>query len=185
MQKLSLVILALFIFPLSLVFQAPTAYGCSCIAPELPQASRDQAAAVFAGRVTNIDRPSNFTSTIDPIKVTFDVSYVWKGKESNTINLLTARESASCGFPFEEGKEYLVYANTSEETGDDLHVSLCSRTALLTEANEDMAALGEGQVIVKESQSPAPQGTNNTMLIIGGAIFLIALGALIIAKKHS
>jgi len=50
----------------------------------------------------------------------------------------TTLSDDSCGYDFKNGQEYLVYANKS--SGDNLSVSLCSRTALLSGTRNDIRA---------------------------------------------
>jgi hypothetical protein len=80
------------------------------------------------------------SSSIDPVLVTFDVSQVWKGPEFTSLAVSTAQSSASCGYTFEFGRDYLVYAYGAEE---NLEVGLCSRTQLLADAEADLAELGQ------------------------------------------
>lgn len=116
-------------------------FACSCIAPPPPQEARDQSAAVFAGTVKNINVPEGeIISSADPVGITFDVSDVWKGEVSETQIITTPRDSASCGYAFEMGMDYLVYAYEGE---DGLQTHLCSRTTLLTADVEDLNALGD------------------------------------------
>ncbi len=116
-------------------------FACSCIAPPPPQEAREQSAAVFAGTVTNIDAPQGeIISSADPVGITFDVTDVWKGEVSETQTITTPRDSASCGYAFEMGMDYLVYAYEGE---DGLQTNLCSRTTLLTAEVEDLDALGD------------------------------------------
>jgi len=119
-----------------LVQLAPSrAAACSCMAPPPPKESAQSSAAVFEGRVTRIEDPQG-----EP-KVHFQVVRSFKGPSGESIEIRTANNSAACGYGFEEGKSYLVYA--SEESGA-LHTNLCSRTRLASEASEDMTALGLG-----------------------------------------
>lgn len=87
-------------------------------------------------------------STSDPVVVTFEVSQAWKGAGELLLTLWTRR--ASCGFPFEQGQEYLVFANAFPDYGGDQPVNerlplisagLCSRTSLLSNAGEGVALL--------------------------------------------
>jgi hypothetical protein len=119
-----------------LVQLAPSrAAACSCMAPPPPAESAQNSTAVFEGRVTRIDDPQG-----EP-KVHFQVVRSFKGPSNESIEVRTANSSAACGYGFEEGKSYLVYA--SEESGA-LHTGLCSRTRLASEASEDITALGLG-----------------------------------------
>jgi hypothetical protein len=55
---------------------------------------------------------------------------VWKGEMMKDFTVTTARQSAMCGYNFEVGKKYLVYANQS---GDGLMVNNCSRTTVFND----------------------------------------------------
>jgi len=118
------------------------AFACTCLPPESPERELERSTAVFAGEVTSVETPSGqITSSADPVAITFEVYTVWKGPHTNTFTITTARSSASCGYAFEMGKEYLVYARGE---ADDLQVSLCSRTKPLTRARGDLAELRKG-----------------------------------------
>ena len=118
------------------------ALACSCVRPEGPSEELAQSAAVFTGRVISLrefhDPNAKAISSTDPTTVEFEVDTVWKGPSHETAYFTTARSEASCGFTFVEGKEYIVYSH------DGSTVILCSRTALLENAETDLAELGEG-----------------------------------------
>jgi hypothetical protein len=145
------------------------AMACSCIIPGPPQQEMENASAVFTGRVVNVRAPGGAViSSADPVLVAFEVTRIWKGPLEAQIALTTARDSASCGFEFQQGQEYIVYAY-EDESG--LATNLCTRTALLEAAGEDLQALGEG------SAPPAlPQETSRSpillWLLVGGVIVL-------------
>jgi hypothetical protein len=50
---------------------------------------------------------------------------LWKGELKREIIITTNKDSAMCGYGFEVGKKYLVYANGLK---NDLFVDNCSRT---------------------------------------------------------
>ena len=87
---------------------------------------------------------------MDPTTVGFEVSTVWKGPSYATAYLTTARSEASCGFTFDEGEEYIVYSR------DGSTVSLCSRTALLENAEAELNELGEGHKPQPGTKGPMP-----------------------------
>ncbi len=118
-----------------LIIKTEPAYACSCARPDPVHESVAQATAVFAGRVINIE-PIDHRR----IEVDFDVETVWKGAATSTIRIYTAPNSAMCGYLFEEGRSYLVYAHQRQET---LQVSQCSRTNLLSQSDEDLAILNQ------------------------------------------
>ena len=129
------------------VFLLPSqcAYACQCT---MPPGSQDvervlaDSAAVFSGEVVKIDRPSPFKSGADLETDTFRVYEVWKGPEQRTLEVHTALMGASCGYPFKEGQEYLVYAYTGKQ---GFETDLCSQNKPLSEAGADLALLGDGQ----------------------------------------
>jgi hypothetical protein len=74
----------------------------------------------------------------------------WKAAEGKEVVLYTANDSAACGYNFEKGKSYLVYAH-SQKRGEEkvLGTNICTRTALLSDAKEDLKELGEGKKVAK------------------------------------
>ena len=126
-----------------LVVNQPCAFACSCLPPGPPGDELARSAAVFAGKVVGLDVPAGVNSGADPVRVTFQISQVWKGTASPNLVVTTAQSSASCGVAFEQGQDYLVYA---AGTDDALTASLCSRTGTLSAASEDLAALGPGKL---------------------------------------
>jgi Tissue inhibitor of metalloproteinase len=147
---------SLTLLTLSLVALLPDcASACSCAAvPGTPQEILSGSEAVFSGEVVEFEKPPPDTAMVEgtmwtiiggggpEATATLRVSEVWKGPRQQTIEITTEADSGvGCGYPFEEGQEYLVYA-----TGNDhLSVSLCSETKPLSEAEADLEALGEGQ----------------------------------------
>ncbi|NEQ22085.1 MAG: hypothetical protein F6K28_23390 [Microcoleus sp. SIO2G3] len=133
------------------VLSANAAIACSCF-PTRPQESFQNSEAVFSGRVVDVTeqspaerrpgRRNEDQNFLTGVKVTFEVSEVWKGNNQRRLVVSTSDSSASCGYSFQEGQEYLVYA--SEEDAQ-LKTGLCSGTKRLSDARADLAMLGEGQ----------------------------------------
>ncbi len=119
----------------------PASARCSCIPPRPPREALGQADAVFAGRVVSVveRREEDPGHPGGPhLEVRIVPQRRWKGAAGDTVVVRTADNSAACGYAFETGGEYMVYA-----AGEDaLRVNSCSRTRLLAEAGEDLAALG-------------------------------------------
>ena len=122
-QILKLAVSASFIVPWGVSVNVKPAYACSCLRPGPPLAELDRATAVFAGEVSDIKR------TTTGVDVSFSVSDVWKGDLNSTLVVTTGPHSAACGYPFEIGQDYLVYAYGRDDAG--LEANLCSRTTLL------------------------------------------------------
>ncbi|CAA9437452.1 MAG: hypothetical protein AVDCRST_MAG03-3714 [uncultured Rubrobacteraceae bacterium] len=149
---------SLALLTLTLVALLPDcASACSCAAlPGTPQERAGKAlsgsTAVFSGEVVEFEKPPPATTMIEGTMMsmmggggpeataTLRVSEVWKGPRQQTMTVTTEADSGvGCGYPFEDGREYLVYA-----TGDERSVSLCSETKPLSEARADLGALGDG-----------------------------------------
>ncbi len=150
---------------LTFLFAAPrVAEACSCMM-QSPEDAATGADAIFEGRVTGIESASDQSS---PVRVRIHVTQQWKGLESQEeVEVTTAANSAMCGYTFEAEQVYLVYAARDEEGA--LTVSLCSRTRLADQADEDRQHLGPGTtpvdpaVVDPGTPEPAdPQPTTTT-----------------------
>lgn len=162
--------LLLGLFVLGLI--VPLGASCSCL-QQSPEQAINMSSAVFSGTVTEtVSRPSG------RVAVTIGVDTVWKGEVSRTMVVTTPGSSAACGYNFGEGRSYLVYAN-----GDPPSVSLCSRTAPIQQASDDLDVLGAGS---------APEGFSNApgqyvMVRYGGGLILagiVLLGIVFVYRKR-
>lgn len=116
------------------VSSARPAYACSCMRPSAPNQALAEATAVFSGQVTNIEQVRL------KLNVTFRVDEWWKGEPVQNIVVQTAATTAACGYPFEVGQTYLVYASHRQGR---LQTNYCSRTALLSQAADDLSILSK------------------------------------------
>lgn len=98
------------------------ALACSCIPPEPVPTAVESATRVFLGKVAQVEDRGTFQRV-----VRFDATEHFKGSPVDTIELVTAAHGAMCGYPFQAGLAYVVYAHGDE---GDLRVSSCSRTTL-------------------------------------------------------
>ncbi len=144
---------------LGFVFLIPDcASACLCVGAEgskkeIVKDALSDSEAVFSGEVVDFENTPNITmmegemvtmmgGNTATATATLRVSEVWKGPERQTMQIGTApNDGVSCGYPFEEGKEYLVYASGKQ----DPEASGCSETKPLSEAGADLALLGDGQ----------------------------------------
>lgn len=133
-QKRAFVILLFITFTVC-VFPS-TSYACKCVEPKSPTEELEESSAVFSGKV--IDQLEKGRTQF----ILFEVKESWKGFNESQVIVETVDSSSSCGYEFEDGKEYMVYTN---ETDGHLEVSLCSRTDLLSAASEDIDELGKGE----------------------------------------
>ena len=179
-----------------LLSNADQAYACKCAVPGSPSEEMEKFHAVFAGEVLTIhhsfDPNASSFSPDDITTVGFSVSTVWKGAVEENTTLTTPPTGGSCGFAFLEGEEYVVYAY--KPTGDEsrLSASICSRTALLQEAQEDVDAFGEGNAPQGGTAGTSPEqppdtGTNMTrtiILAIVAAAAVLTAGAAMYARRR-
>ncbi len=118
----------LFILCLALLLIAPNANACSCIMRKAPLKTNvkrafAQSQYIFSGRAIKKElKTTEYDSEVSAIVqkyvryvVTFEITQNFKGKkESKFVEIVTSEDSGSCGFNFEVGKVYLVYAYESE-----------------------------------------------------------------------
>ena len=113
----------------------------------MPPGSQDALAdsdAVFSGKVVAVEQGTSTARSWGYDTATLRASEVWKGSGRGTLEVRTPSQGAACGYHFEEGREYLVYAYTGKQ---GLEVDSCGATKPLSEAGANLAALGDGEVL--------------------------------------
>jgi len=126
---------------LPLLLFVDEAQACSCSSAGPPCQAYWQAEAVFIGvvksKVVVTVEIDNETKRIEQrVAVRFLVDEVFRGMLGGSdVEILTGMGGGDCGYSFEKGKRYLVYA---QEYQHKLHTGICSRTRLLTEAKPDL-----------------------------------------------
>jgi len=126
------------------------AAACSCMPLRFEDAARN-ACAIFEGvvlAVEPVDGDEEIAAT--RLRVRMRVVQTWTPGLSEELTLTTAASSASCGFGFEVGKGYLVYADGGHAGAPS--ASLCGGTKVREHASEDLQRLGMGAVPVSPSQ---------------------------------
>lgn len=125
---------------------AARASACSC-ASSTVEAYFEKADVVFEGRVIAMEPAvddSTCTGFCDQaVTVRLAVVQRWKGELGEEAIAHTRRSGAACGFPFETGQSYLVYAAVR---GEGLLVHLCSGTRPRENAEEHLRFLQAGVV---------------------------------------
>lgn len=116
------------------VLSPHAATACSCAPPPPPNQALEEATAVFAGEVTNLETNQG------QLDITLAIQQVWKGDLGPTVAVQTPSTTAMCGYSFELGRVYLVYA--SDRNGR-LQTNQCSRTTRLSQATDDLCELSE------------------------------------------
>ncbi|MEV6303735.1 hypothetical protein AB0M02_30315 [Actinoplanes sp. NPDC051861] len=109
-------LLVLLLFVLAPIPVAATpAWACSCKAG----AGVAEAEVAFVGVVTSIDEAAGSS------RVAFTVESVVKGDPPADVTLTTSDNEASCGYRFDQGGRYRVYAIAGQ-------TSLCSGNEMIT-----------------------------------------------------
>ncbi|HEX8286488.1 MAG TPA: hypothetical protein VF556_00745 [Pyrinomonadaceae bacterium] len=143
MNKIIFYIFAVLAF---LIFTNTEIHACSCFNPDnetLTQKvnkAKNDSQAVFTGRVLEVIQKPEKHQIIVKLKA----EKSWKGSVSRQITIVTASNSALCGYNFEVGKSYLIYAQ--DYGTNNLQTNLCTRTAGVSEAKADLKVLGKGKI---------------------------------------
>lgn len=168
------------------------ASACSCAAlPGTPQERAREAlsgaTAVYSGEVVGFEKPPPNTTMVEgtmmtvmgggTATVTLRVSNVWKGPRQQTVTIRTGADSGGgCGYPFEEGREYLVYA------GEGMTADLCSETKPLSEASADLEALGDG-ASPEDGDTLSDTSGGVSVRAMAGLAGLVMAGSLLLAMR--
>jgi hypothetical protein len=129
--------------------------ACSCVT--LPGGAKPAATvllnnndAVFLGTVVGIGDlplPLNVTHTYVANRlVLVRVTKSWKDVTDSHVIIATGVGGGDCGFPFEKGKEYVIFARRTEAyIPAQLTTSICSETQLASGASGLVSDLGPPQ----------------------------------------
>lgn len=147
----------------------PAAYACSCIPPAPPAEALAEADVVAAVEVLDVDRTSE--GDYPSLRVRARVVQSFKGSDDGRITFYTATNSAACGFHFEEGRRYLVYASAYDGT---LSTGICTRTAALADAEEDLEVFNARHLLNHDGSRGGCGGTDNFAALQG--VFFVGLG---------
>ncbi|NTU31960.1 hypothetical protein HPY27_17545 [Brevibacillus sp. HB1.1] len=159
------------------------ASACSCARPPDTLTAKDLSAAVFTGKVLQVNERTDWIGMLSfwdkPVREGFDVMFevqsTWKGVDQQQVLIVTDGLGGACGIPFQLGQEYLVYASYGEL--NELETNICTRTVLKADAGEDLQVLGSGTV-------PVPSANLNwndyfaiviviVIIISGGVLFYL------------
>jgi hypothetical protein len=144
------IVFSLFLVFGLLVLTQINVLACSCDLP-IPKLSpkqqinkaRKNANAVFSGRVLEITKqPQNFY-----VSVRLLIKDSWKGNSPKEITITTGIGNGDCGYPFEVGESYLIYASGDENR---LSTHICQRTKNLSDSAQDLQVLGKVKVYKKD-----------------------------------
>ena len=119
------------------------AAACSCARPT-PAEALEHSAAVFTGKVVTIDLlpPEGFPFPLFAVVVEWHA--YWKGELAGRVVVWTETSSAACGYSFQVGETYLIYAHAN---GPTYTTNLCTRTSPLYDGLIEDEGLGEPQAV--------------------------------------
>lgn len=169
-KKIGVIVSVFTLIITSFVVVPQSASACSCIMPVPPQQALEQSVAVFSGTVTTIVEGSS------AYKVSFIANTFWKGNSSGVVTITTPQDSAACGFSFEMGKTYIVYAHETED--GQLGTTLCSRTHELQADDQDVIALGTGSAVPTET-TQQPQALNYNTIVLSSILLILLIPTII------
>ncbi len=149
------IIFTIFLFTFFIVLNTSNALACSC-APQESDSIETQvkeaytnSTAVFVGEVVEvIEKPDTFIT-----EVKFKNMKSWKNELQDEITITTGRGGGDCGYEFEVGKKYLIYAYGDK---GKLGTNICTRTSDF-ESNKDIAFLNKMKKIKKSKIKSSPK----------------------------
>lgn len=157
--------------------------ACSCVGPTAACSSVWNYSDVFVARVNRVadSTPGVAGRSAPGVSATMQVLERFKGEAQGEVTVHTSRGLGTCGYAFEVARTYLVYAGRRSDNGA-LTTSICSRTAPVDRAAEDLAylrgpyrqpsALGVIQGTVTRTD-PLPEGMGETRSPYRGARILV------------
>ena len=171
------------------IFYIPNqTFACSCMMPESPQEELKKASYVFIASVEDIYQKTfieeifeweTYSHTKNQVSFRNITDIKWTYNHNNII--WTSESSASCGVNFQKWKTYIVYAY--ENGKKEIWVSLCSRTNLTENADEDLEAFKD--IINKDTNTelivPDPKQKIDILSVIY-TLFWVLLSVVLIYK---
>jgi hypothetical protein len=156
------------------IFASAPAFGCSCVPPppdiktarDVAQWYANRSDAIFEGTVKRVELkwalmeakvgglvPADLDEDEPTLHITFDVSHFHKGVAQKEVLVTTGIGGGDCGFDFEIGEQYLVYAFA--DASGHLSTGICSGTALLEESQSKLSYLRGDQAVSETAKQNA------------------------------
>ena len=132
MKKFLLLTFLIFLF-------ADEGNACSCAGTQLPCEAYWNASDVFLGTVTYTTTSTAKQGEYDFLSrvFRFTIEKAFRGVEAKEVEVLTGSGGGDCGYGFQLGGQYLVYAH--RDNTNRLVTSICSRTRPASDADADLA----------------------------------------------
>ena len=146
-----------------MIFPGDELRACSCVSSPPPSEEFENSDGVFVATVTSFKRAKEY-SRVAKLRLI----KLWKGKKVDEI--FTSLNSGLCGFDFVVGETYLIYAFMIED--GELHTNICTRTASLEQAGEDLAFLEQKDPFFTREDSGCCGSVSGSDAILAGGVFL-------------
>jgi len=133
--------------------------ACSCSRATVEESFKS-AKSVFVWEVIWVRRTlprKEFSEYMQFFRVSVDVSRAFKWDIPKHVYVFTQDSGASCGYNFEPSQQYLIY--TYEIDGEE-RVSLCSRTQLLSDSQDEIEQLPDEWLIIYWDNKSAERSRN-------------------------
>lgn len=119
----------------SLLLGSATVFACSCnMDPNPPCRSVGSADAIFEGAVLEREKIETDNEDYTRRRFTVKVKKIYKGSLGDAVFIYTGNGDSDCGYRFEIGSRYLIYAS---EYDGRLSTNKCTRTSRMKYAKED------------------------------------------------
>lgn len=116
---------------------ATAVQACSCMTSGPPCQAYWKADVIFSGTAKTAKEIPATSTVWQRLSIRFAIESTYKGRIPGTeVEVRTGTGGGDCGYHFEGGQQYLVYAWANED--GTLSTNICSRTRPLSEANEDL-----------------------------------------------
>ena len=165
------VLLVLALAATSIVYAPGSAFACSCAEPQSDAAAEKDADAVFAGTVTGYEivKPigGGYGPAVDDVRMALQVEWslevdtFTKGDPAKEIVLISAGQGTACGFQFDEGKRYLVFAYEDEYDDGGLSTNSCTSTRAIAPDETVPGTPIEEMALPEAEPAEMPRPTEN------------------------
>ena len=169
MRERQFALFFLLILSAIVIFAQNELRACSCVPPPPPSEAFENSETVFMAMVTSFKRAGEYRRVAKLTLLT-----LWKGEKALTGEIFTGLNCADCGFDFVVGKTYVIYAYR----GDDgaLRTNICTRTASLDEAGEDLTFLDQKDpFFIPEDSGCCGDVSGGDALLAGGVLLFLVL----------
>ncbi len=115
-----------------LIFFQFNVKACSCKEANLKE-SINNSDYIFKAKIISIDTLIDYYLFLKILNISYECTNIYKQKNDNLRPLITCPSESCCGYNFDIGKEYIIYANTSSKIinlDKYIETTICHRTRL-------------------------------------------------------